>query len=197
MIITSFYTKNTPYEIVIHKYLIPSLIKFDLKHDIEGIDDLGDWNANAGYKSTLIKEMMLKYKEDICFLDADARILKYPELLFKIPIQYDLAVHFLNWEKFWRGKDGGNKFELLSGTMVMKYCQSNLDLIDKWIYNFEQQKNIWEQKVLEELVVNDPKQRVYNLPASYCAITKPGGTIPSYIGEPVIQHFQVSRKYKR
>ena len=125
MIFTSFYTKNTPYEIVIHKYLVPSLIKYDLKHDIVGIDDLGNWNANAGYKPVLIKEMLLKYKEDICFLDADAKILQYPELLFNIPIQYDFAVHFLDWYLF-----GGKDQECLnSNYYLVQYLNNSLHLL--------------------------------------------------------------------
>ncbi len=196
MIFISYYTKNTPYEYVMRYYLLKSLIKWDLKTRIVGVEDLGTWQKNTGYKSTFIKKMLLKYKEDICFIDADATIESYPELLFNIPIEYDIAIHFLDWQRFWRNKEGQEQRELLSGTMVVKYKEKALKLIDEWIKQVEIQKTVKEQKVLENIVLNNNNYKIYDLPASYCAIKKFDGSIPEYIGKPVILHHQKSRELK-
>lgn len=95
--IISYYTKNTPYEAEINEKLRPSLEKFKLEYDIQGIEDLGSWQKNTGYKCQFIKTMLLKHKKPVVFLDADAVILEYPELLFNIPTEVDLGFHHFNW----------------------------------------------------------------------------------------------------
>ncbi len=195
MIFISYYTTGV-YEKVMNDYLLPSLKKWDLKYDIISIEDKGSWSLNTGYKSQFIKEMLLKYKETVCFIDADATIEKYPELLFKIPDEYDIAIHLLDWQLMWRGIKGQEQRELLSGTMVVKYKENTLKLLNEWIQRVEIEKAVKEQKVLEKIILNNPRYNVFDLPASYCAIKKYDGSIPEYIGEPVIIHHQISRKYK-
>lgn len=93
----SFYTICTPYQNIMFQKLLPSLERWNLDYDIEGINDLGDWFANTSFKAEFILNMLNKHKQDVCFLDADATIEKYPELLFTIPEKYDVACHFLDW----------------------------------------------------------------------------------------------------
>lgn len=195
MIFVSYCTSGV-YERVMDDYLLPSINRWNLNHDIVTIKDMGSWNLNTGYKCKFIKDMLLIHEEDICFLDADATIESYPELLFNIPKEYDIAIHLLDWQRFWRNKIGDDQRELLSGTMVIKYSQKTLKLLDEWIRQVEIQKSKKEQKILEEIVLNNSKYRLYDLPASYCAIKKYDGSIPDYIGNPVILHHQVSRVYK-
>lgn len=195
MIFISYYTSGA-YEQIIRRYLIPSLVKWQLPYNIKKIEDLGSWQKNTGFKCKFIKEILTKYKEDICFLDADATIEAYPELLFKIPNEYDIAIHLLDWQLFWRNKPNQNHRELLSGTMVVRYKEKTLKLLDKWIRQVKIQSNVKEQKVLEKIVINNPRYKVYNLPASYCAIKKYDGSIPEYIGKPYIIHHQVSRQHR-
>ncbi|KKL83633.1 hypothetical protein LCGC14_1972810, partial [marine sediment metagenome] len=52
MIYVSFVSKNTKYEEVIKKYLIPSLIKWNLPYDIEYIENKGSWRNNVLYIGT-------------------------------------------------------------------------------------------------------------------------------------------------
>lgn len=194
MIFVSYYTTGV-YEQVIQKYLLPSLKKWNLKYDIAEVKDRGDWQLNTQFKSKFIKGMLEEYKEDICFLDADATIEKYPELLFNIPDEYDIAMHLLDWQLMWRGIEGQDQRELLSGTMLLKYKENTLKLVDEWIRQIETNKSIKEQKVLENILLNN-KYKYYDLPASYCTIKKFDGSIPEYIKEPIILHHQVSRLYK-
>lgn len=195
MIFISYYTTGV-YEQVMNQYLLPSLQKWKLKYDVAEVRDLGSWQKNTGFKSKYIRAMLLEYKEDVCFLDADATIEDYPEMLFHIPDDFDIAIHLLDWQLFWRNKPDQDQRELLSGTMVVKYNERTLKLLDKWIQQVEIQSSVKEQKVLEGIVLNNARYNVFDLPPAYCAIKKFDGTIPEYIGKPIIIHHQASRKYK-
>lgn len=197
MIFIGYYTRCTPYQIVMSKKLLPSLIKWDLEYDIEGIDDRGNWYANTSYKARFILNMLNKHKKDVCFLDADATIEKYPELLFRIPEKYDFACHFLDWYLHWRNQRGQATRELLSGTMVFRYNPKVLSLMERYIEECENNPGVWEQKILQGILAKDKTVKIMNLPASYCAVIKFDNKVPEYVGEPVIVHHQASRKYKR
>ncbi len=196
MIFISFYTKNTPYKEVCESYFKPSVEKWGIKHNIYVVKDLLTWNKNTRYKAKIILEALNKYEEDVVFLDSDAEILKYPKLLFNIPKEYDIALHKLDWYLMWREQEGNPQRELLSGTMFIRYSEKNIKLVKQWIQKDEISKETKEQKNFEELVLNNPKYNIYNLPASYCAIIKRDNTVPEYVGEPIILHHQASRQHR-
>jgi len=75
MIYTSFATENNDYKKVVEYYLIPSLIKFNLPYYIDYIKSNGGWNNNILYKPTFLKKMLLRQKQPIVSLDADAQIM--------------------------------------------------------------------------------------------------------------------------
>ncbi|MBN1546529.1 MAG: hypothetical protein JW902_07720 [Syntrophaceae bacterium] len=197
MVFISYYTKGTPYEDVIKSHLLPSLYKWNLKCDIEAIEDLGDWYANTGYKPRHILKMLLKYREDVVFNDSDAVIEKYPALLSQIPEKEDMACHFLDWYRFWRGIEGNPKRELLSGTMLWRYRPKVIDLLEKYISLCQKYPTTWEQKILQNILSECNDYQIYDLPVEYCTIIRRDGTYPAYIKEPVILHYQASRQYKR
>lgn len=191
----SYYTLNTPYEMVAQKYIIPTLKKWNLKYDVQGVKNLGNWYANTGYKSKFILDMLEKHKEDVIFLDADATVEKFPSLFYKISKEYDLACHFLDWEKQWNQKDKPK--ELLSGTMLWRYKSKVLDLIKRWREEVKKNPHVWEQKILQITIAKEKDIKIYDLPASYTAIAMNNGHPKAYVGEPVILHHQVSRKYRQ
>jgi hypothetical protein len=199
MKIISFFTKNTPYETEINNKLIRSLNSHNLDYDIEGIDDLGSWQANTGYKCQHIKKMLLKHKEPVCFMDADAIIIRPPVLLDQLPKDVDLAYHFFNWFGHWRGQwENTSNIQLLSGTMMWGYNERVLSLIDEWIEKIKTNQHIWEQKVLEDIVYARNDLNIYNLPAEYCCVLMQDNSIPKYINKETLSivHTQASRKYK-
>ena len=196
MIICSYYTKNTPYESVANEFIIPTVKKFNLPHEIISINDLGDWNKNTGYKATFCKETLLKYKEPICFLDSDAEIVKYPQVLFDIPNTFDIGYFHFNWSKHWRNIDNPNeKLQLLSGTLWFNYNNNVLNIIQQWIDNVNLDHRHWEQKILED-IVSGSNLNIYKLPAEYCCVIMQNNKLPNYITDPVIIHHQASRKLK-
>lgn len=196
MIFISYYTKKTPYEKVMNTHLLPSLKSRNLSYDIEAIEDLGSWSANTSYKPTHILKMLKKHKKDVVFLDSDAIIVKAPRLFFEIPKNYDMAIHWLDWSLQWRGKPG-DKRELLSGTMMMRYNDKIIALLEKYIEECKIKPNVWEQKILQNILENRTDIKIYNLPPEYVTIIKHNNALPRHIKKPVIIHYQKSREYKR
>lgn len=196
-IFISYYTRNTPYEEIMNTRLLPSLKTMNLQYDIQEIPDLQNWNANTAYKSKFIHEMLLKHKKEVVFCDADATIVKYPELLFKIPMEYDVAAHKFNWYLHWRKQAGNPKRELLSGTMLFRYNDKVLNLVKNYIQACEDNPGIWEQKTLQKLIQEDSNIKLYDLPAEYCAVVLQNNELPDYIKDPKIIHWQASRQHKR
>ena len=200
MIYCSYYTLGTPYKEVFEERLLPSLKKWNLPYDIKAIDDLGSWSANTHIKAIIIKEMLLKHKQPVIFLDADASIIREPHLFKTLETTFkhiDICFHWFDWYRFWRGQIGNPKREVLSGTMYFNYTPMTLKFLDDWIKLNETSKT-WEQKNAEVIVRQyGEKLQTYPLPIQYIAIIKKNGTIPAYITEPVITHSQASRQYKK
>lgn len=194
-IFVSYYTIDTPYEQVIKKYLLPSLEKWNLKHHLQAVLDLGSWQANTSFKASFILEMLNTYKRPVVFLDADASIEEYPNLFFEIDNDRDLAIAMLDWNLQWRGKPG-NKFELLSGTIMFNYNHKVLNLVKEWNRQCATQTGTWEQKILQRVIDETPNLKLYLLPKEYFAIVLYNGQVPKYISKPVIIHHQASRLYK-
>jgi hypothetical protein len=192
---------NTPYEQVMQKYLLLSLKRFCLPYDIQGVKDLGSWKKNTDYKATFIKEMLLKHKQSVVFLDADAEILQYPFLFDMIETYkglWDFGYHNLDWYLQWRGHEG-NKFCALSGTLYLNYNKKVLNFLDTWI-DYNKKSIDWEQRNMEAILKSGKNNlSIYSLPYEYCSIIKQDGKLPPHVNEDkvVILHNQVSRKYKK
>ncbi len=195
MIFISYYTPGN-YEKVMNSCLRPCLEAWDLKHYIEEVPDLGDWYKNTSFKSKFVLKCLEKFKEDIIFLDADATIEEFPQLLFEIPKECDIAVHMLDWRLHWKNEKGHSHREFLSGTMFMRYTPEMLEIVKDWGEQCDNVPGIIEQKILGNLIKESTAVNLYELPASYCAIINHSGEIPKYIEKPVILHWQASRKYK-
>jgi hypothetical protein len=197
-IITSYVTKDTPYEEVVEQYLRPSLEKFKLVHYIETVPDLGDWYQNTAYKPAFLLKMLHMFKEhDIVFLDADATVEQYPTLFNEIPDEYSLALHYLEW-KTWYNQPTVSTVETLSGTLYLRNTSRIVDMLSIWSQESVLTR-MWEQKVLQRVLGDFFDIKVYHLPLDYCYIkTLPQGQEPYVkIEHPVIAHHQVSRQLKR
>jgi hypothetical protein len=195
MIIVSYYTKNTPYEEVMNELLLPSLQRWKLDYDVQGINDLGSWQSNTSYKATFCRDMLLKHKQPIFFLDCDATIEKMPSLLYCLPNTIDIAFHHFSWFGHWRNQwDNTSNMQLLSGSLYISYNAKTISMCDEWI---EKIGTELEQKTLDDIVHSNPNLSIYHLPAEYCCVLKQDYTIPDYIKDPKIVHWQRSRFYKR
>ena len=190
MLIVGFATQESPYVNVINSMLIPSCAKFDIPCDCAFPPHRGTWLENEKLKPTVIKEMLLKHKCPVTYVDADATIEQYPLLLDDLS-KYDLGVHYFDWYKFWRNVNGNTRRDILGGTIYFAYNEKVLQFIDSWIA-----LNREDMEGLNLLLPARADLKIFPLPIEYCAIEKPDGKVPAWIVNPVIVHHQASRQYR-
>lgn len=177
-IVIAYYTRKTGYEEEAKK-LVASLEKFNLPYDIEAIDNLGNWQRNTHYKATFLRKMLDKRKEDLVYLDADAIVRKYPALFDDMDA--DLAVHIRE------------NIEPLSGTLYLTNNEAIRPFIDDLIVENKRNPEMHDEMIFGK-VLDKWKERlnIFYLPATYAQIFD----LMSNAGEPVIEHFQLSRRLK-
>lgn len=191
LVIVAYYTVNTPYEIEANK-LKASLDKLRLTYDIVGVDNLGNWQANTRFKAHFMEDMLKKHPgKNLLYVDSDAIIHKIP-ILFE-NYKYDIAVR---WQDFrWR------KNECLSGTIFMANNDRTLELCKRWQnVNISEGPNAktFEQWNLGKVIKDMSKEgkiKDGNLPPEYTMIFDSMRAMYPNI-DPVIEHFQASRKLR-
>jgi len=192
LIVVAYYTVGTPYEKEADT-LIKSLNKFKIKHDVVGVPNKGGWQANTRYKATFMLEMLDKHKDyNLLYVDCDAIFYTYPTLFRNY--KCDIAVR---WQDFrWR------KNECLSGTIFMTNNQVNRELCKRWQQiNIQEGPNAttfeqWNLGSVIEAMEKEGKLITKNLPPEYTFIFDSMKKIYPDIN-PVIEHFQASRRYKK
>ena len=196
MIYISYYSKNTHYKEIAETHIHPSLHQFNLNHDIVEVENFGTWKLNTAYKPTFILNMLEKHNQDLVYVDVDAIIKEYPVLFNEIPKEYDLGVHYLSW-KIQYNSIHRDKYELLSGTIFIRNNAITKRLLQHWQSIINQ--CIQDQKALAKAITSFPLLKIFKLPRKYCYITiNPNGKKPmNSLENPVICHYQASRKYKR
>jgi hypothetical protein len=191
LIFVSFYTEGY-YKQVFEKYLRPSLDKFELDFIAIEKNNLHDWTKNGKYKTEVLLDVLSRTKQDIVFLDADAQIVKFPELLYQIPLEYNIGVHFLDWYKFWHGKEKQSRREVLTGTIYLRNNPETIKFVEEW-NKINQNSLEWGQKILQQLL-NQNKIAYYNLPLEYCKILTSKNLIRTR--DIIVQH-QTSREIRQ
>ncbi|MCK9597294.1 putative nucleotide-diphospho-sugar transferase [Candidatus Pacearchaeota archaeon] len=195
-LVSCFYTAQTPYKDILYSQLIPSLDKFNIKYNIEEVENKGSWLKNVAQKPLTILHTLEKYSEyNVVSIDVDAEVCSYPKLFDEIKEEFDLACHYLSWKE-WYGHKEDNK-ELLTGSMWFNNTQKVREFVKEW-YDRAIKDYKWEQKVLSDLILERKDINIYYLPVTYCWIsTLPDGSPPKIQDKPVIQHFSASRQLKR
>ena len=141
------------------------------------IPDSGGWVSTCMQMPRFMYEQLKASDEDIVFLDADARVRKYPALFDTI--EEDIAFHT---------KDGR---EPLCGTMYFKNNERVYRFFERWL---EMQKAIYPHRLAAQVamgaVAKEGIVSIYNLPPQYTQIFD----LMAKHGSPVIEHMQASRK---
>ena len=185
------------------EYLERSLVLLGLNHTIIKVPKVkspnhtDDWRANTDLKPSVVKQLLTITKQDFVLLDADCRVNVYPELFDRIPQQYDMAVFYLDRAKWYQIGNAGK--ELCSGTLYFRNRPIVWEVVQKWQDAVKTAKVV-EQTVLEQIIAENRKIKVYPLPAEYCWIsTLPDGKPPHQKpdGPIVIEHFQASRQHRK
>lgn len=194
----SSYTKGTIYKNIMDNYLRPSLEKFNLPYHIFEVKDLGHWAVNSRQRPLYIKEAMKLFPgENIVWIDADARVLKSPDVLFHIPLSCHLGANYLMWSDHYGRPGDKDKVEILDGTSYYRNTEDMMPFVDEWIER-SVAAGVNHRHMLKEMIDEkiDDKLNLFIIPRSYCYImTKPDGSDPVVpIKEPVIAHYQASRQ---
>jgi len=154
--VISFATPNYQEEI---RPLLAGLRQFNIDYEVHLIPSFGSWQLANHYKANFIKEMLLKHKRPVVWLDADTEIRQYPGLFDKLEemSQCDIAVNFFN------------DVQLCGG--VMYFALSAIAIIDRWIEENNNHPERWESDNLHAVLgeaANGVEARLFKLPPPYC-----------------------------
>lgn len=184
-IVVSYYTKGTPYQKEALK-LEGSLMKHGIPYHIGAVPNRGSWQKNTLFKAIFIRNMLTQFVGvNIVFTDADSIFHTYPKMFEDLDC--DIAVHFRDWK---HGRE-----EMLSGTIFLANNERVRKLMDEWIAINRANKDTWDQRNLQR-AFNRHKHnlRLLYLPMEYCCIFDDE---KRKFCDPVIEHFQKSREYRR
>jgi hypothetical protein len=178
-IIISCYTENTPYEKEVQN-LIKSVNLLGLKSHIQPVSSLGSWEKNCQHKARYILETMEQFDQNIVWVDADAVIKKEPVLFDQL--QADVAYYYMEHRK-----------EVLSGTLFLRNNEKARQLLQSWI-KINDTNTLWDQKNLQQALDSHLTLEKEILPETYCKIFD---NKHQKLKDPVIVHYQASRRFKR
>jgi len=180
MIVCSYYTRNYLVEAI---NLKQSLLKHGIRSYIVRSYIKGSWLENVRHKAAFMLEMSKRFDCPIIWLDADAVVRKYPQIL------EDLCKSDIDFAAHWRDDS-----QLLSGSMFFNATPCARRLLTEWVLLTIELKDWTDQAVLQHVIDTNrvPGLHIGRLPASYCQIFD----TMAHNGEPVIEHMQASRKHK-
>ena len=170
------------------------------------IESRGSWIANVQQKAVVIWRMLEMYQtRPIVWLDADARVKLYPDLLMKMSPDTDFAAYFIpdvfkNTNKRPWGPERSPE-ALAGGTMYFGNTGPARMLVSGWIAECQCHPRVWEQQNLQRMVGKmldnqDVDFHYGRLPQSYCKVFD-HKWFPGEEGPTVIEHTQASRRLKR
>jgi hypothetical protein len=193
-LVVSYYTKNTLYQLEVQN-LIASCDNWGIEADIAGVDSFGSWELNCAFKPFFILEKLKTHNRPLLWVDADGVFVRKPDFsLFK---DCELSVR-INAEC---SEDHPSK--VITSTLYINYSEETLELIRLWAKECQRQimdetrkEEFWDQIALRDVLRDKqwPKS-VMPIPLSYAKIFDHPEDLKR-VDEPVIEHFQASRRYK-
>jgi hypothetical protein len=184
-IIIAYYTLGTSYEAEIDK-LKQSLLQHNLEFDIEGLPNLGTWDANTKYKPNFILRMLRKHRRPVFYLDADSIMCKYPHEFFSIDPETDFGCCYFHWH--------GRKRELSSAVLYFSGSEISKQILFRWLEKCRDVPKIFDQYLLQDVIENWPPHtaKFYTFPEEYDVIFD----LHKGVRDPVIKQMQASRRLK-
>ena len=192
--VISFYTMQTPYEEEV-KNLVASCDKFGLEHKIEGVPSFGTWELNCAYKPFFIYKMVNELKRPVLWVDADGVFKKAPSLIDAF--ESDVAVRINP------ACPEDDPSKVISSTIFINSTQEAALLLRAWMQESSRQildenrtEEFWDQIALRDaLKLPGHQAKVKSLPTSYAKIFDHPEDF-FFFQEPVIEHYQASRRFK-
>jgi hypothetical protein len=169
--------------------LSATLDRFGFEREIVPVPDLADWSWNCSQKARVVYSAMARHPgRPVVYLDADARVIRSPDLFLSTP-DCDFAAHWLGGE------------ELISACMYFAATPAAQRLVWLWMQGCQDRPGVWDQKTLQTVVEQMPELRVMRLPPEYnwiCAQDGVNDISQSIYGalDPVIVQRQASRRLR-
>lgn len=174
MIVVAFYTAE---EYRRHSLaMADSADRVGLASKVYERPDLGDWVKNVRQKPDVLRRAMAELKEDVIFVDADARFRLYPGELVNPWCEF--AAYYASDRDAW------------SGTIYLKHAPGWERYIDAWLAAMDKYPDKQDDYRLAEGLHQVKRPQVMRLPPSYNWIERtmrrrfPGAV-------PVIEHMMI------
>lgn len=187
-IYTNFFTPEYSSEI---KRLQTSAARFGLETDFVPLAEKreGSWLRTIYWRPEFLLEQLQKHKRDLVWVDADAEVMQYPSIFDNFEAHVGV---YRNPKAFWDPKTD----EYLGGTIYLKYDSVTISFLEAWIklnadFPNEELSQIVLKKAIEKFL-GRKRFVLKELPATYCQIFD----LMDKAGEPVIQHYQASRRVR-
>lgn len=182
-LVISYYTKDTLYVKEV-EHLRKSLHKYVMDYEFRALPNTGNWRRNCAMKGPFVRDMMKALDRPMIWLDADARVIKYPVLFEQLDC--DLAC-MISWH---REKPGS-----ASGTVYFNNTDATKKLLDVWANMCLKDPNELDQIHLHR-AIKAVDHRFTELPHGYC-IREYDKVRDGDSPERFIHHFQASRRFKK
>lgn len=159
--------------------LVETLERFGLPYEVERHHNAGEWVRNCAAKAEFVlHKIQSNPGRPIVWIDADARVRRYPELL--MAIDADFAGHWLD------------ERQLCSGTVYFGGTENAERLAAEWAKRCRAAPTQWDQQHLDDAIAATPGLSVIRLPEGYVRIFDRTNPMPPH--EIFIEHLQASRK---
>ncbi len=194
-LVVSYYTKDTLYQLEAHN-LIASCEKWDIPHHVEAIDSFGSWELNCCYKPFFLISKLEEFKRPLLWIDIDAVFLKKP--VFLPEFEGDMAV------RLHPSLPNHHPSKVISNSIFINATPPAQTLLKMWaaqcyreLSNPDRKEEYWDQIGLRDVILaHAGKARVAPLNLAYAAIHEHPEDQKNVL-DPVVMHYQASRRYKK
>lgn len=193
--VISFYTKNTPYQKEISR-LIDSCKEYEVAFDIEGVDSFGSWELNCAFKPFFILKKLKELNKPLLWIDADGAFVNVPRWNEAFTADFCVRMH--------SNLADTHPSKVISSTIFVQPTSQAMLLLRIWAMECEKQlldskrsEEFWDQTALRDAIFSNKHQAdVRPIPLAYAKIFDHPQDLHE-VANPIIEHYQASRKFKK
>lgn len=193
--VVSYYTLKTPYEEEVQN-LLSSCAHHRIPTSIEGVDSFGSWELNCAYKPFFLLKKLEEIKAPLLWVDADGVFVQSPKWIDAFEADLSVRIH--------ADLPIDHPSKVISSTIFVSYTPAAITLLKLWVKECQRELldpkrrlEFWDQIALRDAIKRAPAQaKIISLPLSYAKIFDHPGDCAE-VDEPVIEHFQASRRFKK
>lgn len=185
--VVAFHTNDELYRKEARR-LCASALRLNITVKTTVVQNHHDWVKNTSFKSAYLQHERELIRGPILYVDVDAVFHRSPLSYFAM-LDCDVAVHY-------DLEDG----HLISSTLFFQDTDAARELLTKWNQQCQIRPDIWDQKVLQDILMEDqkllcPRYRLYQLPVEFCWVFDRKTNVVAKNKAVYIEQLQVSREY--